>query len=422
MAPAQATDAARVRIAIAFVALKYKPAAMGLAEYVLDLCEKFPSAGQGKGADAWLRRALELEGCVRELKGMYESEQIKCAALAASVGSSEASAPTPASAPPPKKKQKKNPKTQAEGPRMDLAAVISGIYANVPTASPSPGVLPAMRLLSSLTADDGPRSPEALMLIAAASGRAVGALGDVLSGVLSGNAKTVGAKQQETLQMICRLTGHVLSTGVSMLVDNVPKTGAKRRAKRAGRDLAGAVDDILGALLSRILVPAIRGFAVLSRMHIKSFCGAGSTKRTKKELAGMADMRADVLCLVETVLAGLDGGLAGLGDVREGVALAVLGELDRLYAEPSSGDGAGCAASRADRVEKLARKDAVWYLCGVLGLVSRALGHVLGGEGGVLRERIAGALEVIMKRVDGGPESGVLLAVFETAWLDTGKR
>ncbi|KZT24698.1 hypothetical protein NEOLEDRAFT_1179061 [Neolentinus lepideus HHB14362 ss-1] len=408
-----------LRIAIAFVALKHKPAGMRFTEYILDLCTKFPAA---HAADAWIRRAVELERRVGELREMYEEERMKCASL--SVNDAASSTPAPAPEGPPKKKQKKKAAPQAETPAPDWA----GLYASLPHS-----VLPALRLL---TAEGEGRSSE---LIAAATERVIGGLGDILCGVLS--AKTVLAKQREALGVICKLLEHVLSTALPEL----GKKLAGRRPRRISAGLAAletAIDDIFGLLLTRILVPAIRGFATLSRLHIRCYC---SGKRSKKELAAIVDVRADVFCLVDAVLSGLESLAAnkpcakekminGMMSVKEGAALAVVRELERVYPDVAQCVKEGSARTKADRMDALARKDAVWYLCNVLNVLAREdskVGSPLDEveRTSVLRAGIAVALEMLVKRVDGLPgtgrmgaveygrvEYGMVLSVLERAW------
>ncbi|TFK47929.1 hypothetical protein OE88DRAFT_578958 [Heliocybe sulcata] len=272
--------------------------------------------------------------------------------------------------------------------------------------------------------------------------------------------------------MICKLLEHVLSSGVSVLVKKLSRKPArsysangKETAARAHATLETALDDILGLVLTGILVPAIRTFAILSRVHIKSFCSAH--KRPKKELATIVDIRPDVFCLVDSVLSNLDSLAAHpkpseklincLLNLKEGAALQVVRELDRLYpgadsqAQSINTAGSAQGPSRQERIEALARKDALWYLCNVLSLLADAdskIGSPLEGalapvnteaemeleseKASLLRAAIAAALEMLLKRTNGGSglqhtsggrggmgemEYGMVLSVLESAWF-----
>ncbi|KAF9488697.1 hypothetical protein BDN71DRAFT_425165 [Pleurotus eryngii] len=135
-------DGDRIRVAIAVVALRYKPSEQSYDAYTLDLKSLFGSPKRGSGdhtvkkrsESPWRERALTLEKNVFELQAKYDSERTKVLELTTKTTVSQNATPTPPPPPPPSKKKGKKKQIPEQNTRSELDSVLERLV-DVPSAS-----------------------------------------------------------------------------------------------------------------------------------------------------------------------------------------------------------------------------------------------------------------------------------------------
>ncbi|OCH88969.1 hypothetical protein OBBRIDRAFT_46559 [Obba rivulosa] len=507
------TLAHRLRLAIAFTALRHKPPEQSYEAYVLDLQEKFPCTG-AQPEPPWRERALELEKKLENLKRKYEEEHIELISLRETrAGPDTAEPASSASTGTTKKKQKKkaSQQTQSDAPadppprpptKLTLRAVLLDpkIKSILPQISSNDNVFSSLEALDTLLAlHETKRSAVPHVLLLSTSNRALSALDVLIASAISFQSPRAITLLDALNSLVPRFLTSVLP--LLTLPANPPaKTHSKQKWKKhkAPEDCRSVVgeaervaDELLGRIVARILAPLVHAFASLSMQYLLAVLPASSkasrqppssSSTAASSDAGQAlDIRPDAYALFTAALDALDACApaephaqaramrAGLRSVKRVLALEAARELAKLYAEP--GDSAApldagrarntaprdAAQKHAARIAKLARRDAAWYLCAVLGRVLSPAGDAPSeggspGEGsactqllddavwevlaGLLRDSKksagqfweAGSEEGEENSDEAGPadsgcarmgevERGMLLAVLEKAWM-----
>ena len=234
-------------------------------------------------------------------------------------------------------------------------------------------------------------------------------------------------------------------------------------------DAARPLDTLLGNLVTSTLLPLLPAFHALSRAHLTALFRPGKGKAQANH-----DARPDALAFLHATLhtladlartqSGRPSPSALLASAHAAVVRAGVRELEALYApaaaygdappprRPASGEKQRQRQDDA-RVEKLARRDALWYLCAVLHAAIPGAALDAGGTSAALREGVCTALAGLLRpragdedgegamgggpvgdrrggRVQcpgrrgrgllGGVEREMLLAVAEKVWLSQG--
>jgi hypothetical protein len=159
----------------------------------------------------------------------------------------------------------------------------------------------------------------------------------------------------------------------------------------------------------------------------------------KKQPSGNAlDLRPNLGCLVKDVVMAVEEllvGARGADGMREILGVETVRELEKIEEDPCCGQ-----ADLDGRVRRLAKKDAFWYLCDLVGWLfgerRRKVSVPLGEEGELLRQGILrmlsrlvtdrygrGTAEILNGDGGGGckggvtVERGMLFAVLEKVWM-----
>ncbi|KAF5314106.1 hypothetical protein D9611_006943 [Ephemerocybe angulata] len=220
-------------------------------------------------------------------------------------------------------------------------------------------------------------------LLVASLGAALDAVSVELGSALGAAGGHSGAESVRVCGMYAVVLQHLVSTVLPVLL--LEGGSASASAHRSG-DL----DDPLHILAKRILVPCIQAFLPLSLRLLVSLREGPAQ-----------DVRPAVLSLLQKVCEALFklgvgvGVESGVGEVLEGMRMALVlrsvAELRRVVEGGGGESGFGFLKGRdgglgsvpspgpgpAAYERRLARKDAVWYLCSVLHLLSSNVGAQL---------------------------------------------
>jgi hypothetical protein len=193
-----------------------------------------------------------------------------------------------------------------------------------------------------------------LSLLVPTARRAIEAIGNILF-----PSKSPSNLPVDIQQTLCPLTCYVFSNVLSLLSTRRPNT----------MDGSSLVDNFLGVVGDAILVPVIRSFVPLSR----SYASAIFAECQSPLASSTADVRSDFLCLLTEVTSSLDSetGSQSARYLRERLALEAIRQIEGLYPDPASVADSSSVGRR--RIEKLADKDALSYLCSVLNLMFTSL-------------------------------------------------
>ncbi|KZT68454.1 hypothetical protein DAEQUDRAFT_738684 [Daedalea quercina L-15889] len=459
-----------LRIAIALAALRHKPVDLSHEAYVLDLQGKFPCS-QSAPQEAWRERALALEKQLRDLEIKYDGERTAPEQPAEPEGEGK------------KKKQKKKPTRSAEPATAAGARPIAGlrtilgssqIDAPLPSLPSATHVLAAFetldRLLFLYPGDKSSANESAQRLLAAAR-RAVGALGDNVARLLPPNP--VLPSSSDALAALGTLAERLITTVLPLL----SKSSRKQKRKTTAETNEFALDEILGLIATALLLPLVRSFAPLSTNLLSVLLAPNKAKKKKPSPAALVqtDIRPDVIATLDRITSALEsfaasvlvGSDAVIQRIKHVVIIETARELHDLYTDnrppmaphaTKRATKSGDAQRSADRLDRLARKDTLWYLCNTLQRVlplgvqprTGGLSPTAGGEQDELvEEALFGMLSRLLRTPatrghraappasegDKGPprerspgrpgyerglsevERGMVLAVVERAWL-----
>ena len=297
----------------------------------------------------------------------------------------ECPAPTPRS-----KRKSPEPSASRAFPLPDILVVVTYYMRTVAgLSSPSPRINSG--LFSSLHALDAASAvvPTDTALVAAATIRCI----DVLHGLLARatSPRTADTPRdptpREALNGIERTLPHLLRTAISTLdrAEVDPSSAAGLRwyadtiegnAHRLPNDTTSALDLVLGRIATSLLVPAVRAIVPCALAKTEHVLSSSSSSSSSSSRGGEYADAADLLGLVGAALGALSGNphIA----LHEGVALEAVRALTSLIADPP------LQRTPAQRIHRLARKDALHFLCDavLLSLRRTAPGAAPAGSAG----------------------------------------
>ncbi|KAH9921304.1 uncharacterized protein B0H18DRAFT_956678 [Fomitopsis serialis] len=412
-APAQ-SFVSQLCLLLCGISLKINP-------YVLDLQNKFqlPKAPPREG-EAWRERAVALEKQLEELQVKYDSEHIGKSCLGGDFLATDERDRRKEEEP---KKKGARPVESAAAPqaiahpKVVLRSILdpSQIDIVLPALPSTTHVLRAFETLDRLLflqSSNSSSGNDLPNLLLATTKRAIDALGDNLARLLPPNA--VSPSAADALDALGTLAERLIITVLPLF-----KVGPDRKQKRKAGALApewnyAALDEILGRIATVLLLPLVRSFAPLSTSFLSALLLApNSKKRGRKSAAetrasgvsGQSDVRPDVFAMLDRIVTTLESlsasALVGAAPIVRRIKHVVVFEAARelldLYTDsrPAGADTSTHAANRsqynnsassgsretraakekatatakthrAGRVGRLARKDALWYLCNAL--------------------------------------------------------
>ncbi|KAJ7652055.1 hypothetical protein DFH06DRAFT_1206645 [Mycena polygramma] len=386
-----ASDADRLRIAIALTALKFKPADESCASYVLQLRSIFPpSIPAAPTTDgSWKNHALALEKELAGLKEKYEAERIKALA--------NSTAPVSDTAPNGSVSVKRKPKKKATDKRLD-APVQVDLETLLEDLSNRPEFvcLPAsdslfssccafQQLASALSTSEVAVTAAQRSLLLSTTIRALTAVSNVLRPILRSPELSV-VSQASTLQTLSGFVHHLVSSSLPFFLRK-PKRGADGPATISPR-----LNKFLDALISSIFIPVLESFSPLSRRYLEFLLP------TTPPTILPADLRPDVLQLFQSAFSPLVSAPSGYeANLRATIALTALRELESLF-PPRRTDDTHPPRTRDNRISGLVRKDTLWYLCTILHILFTPPKDWVPTAGAVSHRQIVDALARISSR------------------------
>lgn len=265
-----------------------------------------------------------------------------------------------------------------------------GIYAgfflakDIPSLPAAQSLFAAFDALKHLAEQPEREGEPHSQLLADATSRALEDLGTYLRSILPPNPPM--SSSVEMLKAISTLFSFLTTTILPLFISRLK---AKRKATAHGSSVITSVDQILGQLTNLILIPLIRSFGPLSQCYTANIFSAKHAAEGHTTI--ILDIRSDISCLLRKAMSDLDhlstfttGSLvANFRSVEERVALECVREMAKVYPASSSKpnmntDSASSAITvhtakisrpLADRIDKLAKKDTLWYMCSVLHLI-----------------------------------------------------
>ena len=383
--------------------------------------------------DAWRKRALELQA---------ELEATRAAATLEGAGTTKL---TP-SASKRKKKQTKKPPQTSEVKRSQVLDIASTATARDTVEPPGSSLWTKSSLFSSLRALDDISArisakpapqPEAALLVAATF-RCLEVFHALIARAVSpASCAPEDPTPREALECIERTLPDILRTAVPCLhgayIHPSSVAGPRWHAADSGDDepthhpcdTASALDLVLGRVTTDVLLPAIRALvpcALAKTEHVLAGV-AGPETRPKKDFADGALL----LNLVGAVLDALpDPSYITLYDR---VALEAVRALTTLIVDRSSRVLPRTQQTATQRIHRIARKDALHFLCDFALLAFRRSASAPAPRGSpeeMLRAALAdalGDLALTQSVREGGSGSGLdiveeqyVMAVLERAW------
>ncbi|KAJ6573886.1 hypothetical protein DFH09DRAFT_1361939 [Mycena vulgaris] len=411
MASLPASDADRLRIAIALTVLKFKPAGQSCAAYVLELRSVFPPSKPTAPTTggSWKAHALALEKDLAGLKAKYEAEQIKTLA-ALSAPSIEIAA---SGSQPPKRKPKKKPtEKRTDAPaRVDLETVLEDLddrldFAALPSSDSLFSTFSAFQQLTcALTSSSTPVTASQRSLLLSTTTRALTALATVLQPILSSPEITVPS-QAAGLQAFAVVVHHLVSSSLPFLLrkpkQNQPPT------------VSSLLNKLLDSLITLIFHPILESFAPLSSRYLTSLLAP-----TPPAVLSV-DLRPDVLHLFQSAFSPLVSAPSGYEvNLRGTLSLTALQQLESLFPSRTT-DSVRQPWTHDSRVHALVRNDALWYQCTALHILlaprkdCSTLGSTLPADGAVSEPKIVDALSRILSRCRTSQDFGCIVGTIDT--------
>ncbi|KAJ6569514.1 hypothetical protein B0H19DRAFT_697176 [Mycena capillaripes] len=183
--------------------------------------------------------------------------------------------------------------------------------------------------------------------------RALTALASVLHPILR-SPETNVASQASKLQTLAAFVNILISSSLPFLLRK-PKRGTNQPAT-----VSSLLNQLLDAVITIIFFPVVESFSPLSRWYLTFLFP------TTPSTILPVDLRPDVLRLFQSAFSPLVSAPSAYEvNLRGTIALTALRELENLFPLRRT-DGTRLPWTHASRVNTLARKDALWYLCTVL--------------------------------------------------------
>ncbi|KAF7331553.1 hypothetical protein MKEN_00034500 [Mycena kentingensis (nom. inval.)] len=401
------SDADRLRIAIALTALKFKPSDVSCASYVLQLQAAFPpSKPAAPTADgSWKAHALSLEKELAGLRKKLDAAKIKSIA-----------APSPL--PPPETSaepvQKRKPKKKGSNKQTEPEVLTSkSQFTSHPSLFAS--LESFDQLVSVLDVEATTAAQRSLLM--RTSILVVSGIADVFQPILQSKDPCVEA-QRTTLQGLASVMSQVLSSALPILL-------------RKTTSVTSLVNKLLDALISSVLTPTLEALVPLNNRYLHSLFPLDGNAPDVFPV----DIRPDALHLFQSAYNPLVSVSSSFQhNLRNTLALVAIAQLDALFppadAEPNLNGHKPKPKTHVMRVDALAQKDAVAYLCSVLDLLFAAIPSA-SASAPTFEQRIVDSLTKILRRCrrSGGEldwdvidEVGyeMILGVVEGYWRYTG--
>jgi len=231
--------------------------------------------------------------------------------------------------------------------------------------------------------------------------RSLAALGKLITAVLARDASVMAASSRvDVISCLCNLLLGLLNSTLPL---------APRHA---------LLPHILGDLTICIVRPIIRGFHTLSVHELTSAVKEKTRKKTK------LDVRPDLLNILRKLIECLRTLKARTRDLREFMVFEAAKEVEALWSSEGSKQPTD-EPSREERIEKLARKDSLWYQCSVLHAALDRFPPLKASEVGdesLLSSEAVRVLADLARHFERGipvdeVAKGMVLGVVEKAWL-----
>ncbi|KAI0935685.1 hypothetical protein AcV5_004034 [Taiwanofungus camphoratus] len=329
-----------------------------------------------------------------------------------------------------KKKQKKKGPQQARAAvhmlgKTNLEGILAGARLSFLQAPSHQNILSDIDKLETLVSIRASRvSSVSDDLLIATTKRALDALGGSLASLLPPNH--IDPKSMNVIGALAALLPHLLTT----VLPSFQKPQRKTKVTQG----YPVIDDIIGHMVTSILIPLIRSFTPLSRIYLSALFSP--TRHKKKQArsdgrkdAKVVDIRTEIITLLDQTMSALENLTGTLAitsnrNVRHLLSLESVREVQRLYSEKSSQDhnvdqeirsGRVHMSRNSNRLDALIRKDAVWYLCNVLHLVGPAKPGTPPSEPSneqdtLFEEAIHPLLSALIRRSRGSTSFGLLSA------------
>lgn len=229
-------------------------------------------------------------------------------------------------------------------------------------------VLSSFDSLKNLTECAGDEEALPTLLLAAATDRALGDLSVLLRTVLPPRPCT--SASVKILQVVSTLLSYLLTAILPLFISRLK---SKRNLTSQNPSVVSTMDETLGQLTALIFLPIVRSFWPLSQTYTANVF-SGEHAAADSGIVGTPDIRLDLCWLLSKAMSDLDllGPLAAahsLRGVRERVALEAVREIERSSrprTQVTHASGTQQTSIRSDRIDTLARKDALWYSCSIL--------------------------------------------------------
>ncbi|KAJ7760339.1 hypothetical protein B0H14DRAFT_3895748, partial [Mycena olivaceomarginata] len=227
-------------------------------------------------------------------------------------------------------------------PHADLETVLEGLharpeFASLPTSNSFFSSVSAFQqLTSALWSSEVAVTAAQRSIVLSSTKRALTCLATVLHSILCSQNITV-ASQVLTLQTLASILHHVVSSSVPLLLRK-----PKRSTNQPGT-VSSLLNKLLDALITSIFSPVVESFLPLSRRYLASLF---STNHQQYSPPTSVSSAYEV-------------------DLRVTIALIALRGLENLFPSQRT-DGTRLPRTRDNRLDTLARKDTLWYLCTVL--------------------------------------------------------
>ncbi|KAI0344216.1 hypothetical protein BDW22DRAFT_1140568 [Trametopsis cervina] len=387
------SDACKIRIAVALSALKRKHCKQSFEAFVLDLRVQFPlrplpdAAGSKlelSELEPWKNKVSSLEKEMNDLREKYQHEHselvvLRAASAKSSTGASTCSTGTPTA------EQSKTKKRSAGQRRSEPHISGQGNNGTVLKChSIDYNIQPGL---------------EAQRDVFCAAERTLQALASCLSLILAPNPRV--SLDPGTLSDLAVLLDRLLTTVFRFLYAHT--INANRRKKRKSLQAPSSpheamLDTLLGILTTSILAPLVSSFYVLSSKHLSAILGTSKYP--------LCDVRPHALRFLQSAVESLRGVVdledrypsyqrkiaSYIQDVYGILLLSAARQLENLYvpcdvARQTTGFISHCsteepraATSKPCRfkghIERLARKDSMWYLSSIIQSTTVALAEI----------------------------------------------
>ncbi|KAL5535053.1 hypothetical protein ACEPAF_3146 [Sanghuangporus sanghuang] len=462
--PSTVTDAQRIRVAIAFIALRHRPKDVSLEAYVLDLHRQFPLIEDREGGShdpTWRDRALKLEEEVTNLKRKYEEDLAELSVLRKS------SRPEVGT----KKKRKLNPAD--EGRDDSIASAVStlqhftGSSEELAAEIVAPGLSGALslfnsysklfRLSSVLRSRSDPGPPKYPVQLLSSATNVFRELGKALQTALSSDGP--GKLSSELVLDFNVIISSTLSWTASTL--NEIESISRKRARRSTLPNE-QLNALFSSLAGTIVIPIIKSFTRLSDADLVLILSSTRQPQRSGEDASTPCMKA----ILQGFVVSLKGIVATVSKIHSSYAqslldimkLSVIAEIELLWTRQDkmtldTGDSfpsvdattppiGSCILpvarlSRRERIQRLSRKNALWYLCVIARDVLSSQVTIPKSEGpssDIAQEKFDITLSSILVRCTGSVstssgmearrpfgmsdvEKGMIVSVIENIWL-----